>query len=160
MFETINGWEWLPVGFFTFVAFLMIQFVEDDGMTWLGVLVLGMITYIGYNVSADNQAKEFVLKSFNEKYAIECGLWRGESTLVDRHNGWKYVPALGFVKEDQIHNDLGLCHVVSKEAPSPSEVPYWMAFLTMTLIAFLIRHTIERIETEEDQEETMEKPHE
>ena len=160
MFEYINGWEWFPVGFFAFVAFLMILFVEEVGMTWLGILVLGMIIFIGYNVSADNQAKEFVLKSFNEAHAIECGLWRGESTLVDRHNGWKYVPALGFVKEDQIHNDLGLCRVVSKEAPSPSEVPYWMAFLTMILISFLFRHAIWGIEIEEDQEETMEKPHE
>jgi hypothetical protein len=157
MFEYINGWEWFPVGFLAFIGFMMILFVEEEGMTWLGILVLGMIMFIGYNVSANNQAKEFVLKRFNEGQAIECGLWRGEGTLIDRHNGWKHVSALGFVKGDRIHNDLGLCHVVAKEAPNPSEVPYWMAFLTMILISFLFRHAIWGIEKED---QAMEKPHE
>jgi hypothetical protein len=113
MFEYINGWEWLLIVLFTFAGFLMIQFVKDIEMTWLGVFVLAMIMFIAYSIHSHNQAKEFVSERFNEGQAIECSLWSGESTLINPHNGWTYVSTLGFVKEDQIHNNLSDCNVVA-----------------------------------------------
>ncbi len=154
MFEYINGWEWLPIILFTFAGFLMIQFVKDSGMTWLGVIVLGMIMFIAYSVHSNNQAKEFVLQRFNEGHAIECGLWRGESALINSHNGWKHVPALGFVKGDQIHNDLGVCNVIAQEAPEPSVVPYGFALMFELMIAFGLRRSIQKaLRDEEDEHE-------
>ncbi len=139
MFEYINGWEWLPIILFTFAGFLMIQFVEDIEMTWLGVIVLTMIMVIAYKTSENNQAKAFVLQRFNEGQAIECGLWRGESALIDSHNGWKHVPNLGFVKGDQIHNDPGICNVIAQEAPEPSVVLYGFAYMVLLAVSFLFR---------------------
>jgi len=139
MFEYINGWEWLPIVLFSFAGFLMIQFVEDIEMTWLGVFVLAMIMFIAYSIHSHNQAKAFVLERFNEGQAIECGLWSGESTLINPHNGWTYVSTLGFVKEDQIHNNLSACNVVAQEAPEPSVVLYGFAYMVLLAVSFLFR---------------------
>jgi hypothetical protein len=151
MFEYINGWEWLPIVLFTFTGFLMIQFVKDIEMTWLGVIVLTMIMFIAYDTSANNQAKAFVLQRFNEGQAIECGAWRGESTLINPHNGWKYVPHLGFVKGDQIHNDLGVCNVIAQNAPEPSVVPYGFALAFELMIVFGLRMPIQKALSDEEE---------
>ncbi|MFA6397154.1 MAG: hypothetical protein WCW84_14410, partial [Sulfurimonas sp.] len=95
-----------------------------------------------------------------EGQTIQCSLWRGEGTLVDPKANWKYVPEIGFVKGDQIHNDPRLCNVIAEEAPQPSVIPYTFVFFTLIFISFLLRHTVDHKEEEEDQEETMEKPHE
>ncbi len=154
MFEYINGWEWLPIVLFTFVGFLMIQLVKDIEMTWLGVIVLTMIMVIAYSTSENNQAKAFVLQRFNEGQAIECGLWRGESALIDSHNGWKYVPNLGFVKGDQIQNDPGICNVIAQEAPEPSVVPYAFALVFELMLVFGLRMPIQKaLRDEEDEHE-------
>jgi len=151
MFEYINGWEWLPIVLFTFAGFLMIQFVKDIEMTWLGVIVLTMIMFIAYGTSANNQAKAFVLQHFNEGQSIECGLWRGESALINSHNGWKHVPNLGFVKGDQIHNDLGVCNVIAQKTPEPSVVPYGFALVFELMLAFGLRMPVQKaLRDEED----------
>lgn len=148
MIEYINGWEWLPIVLFTFAGFFMIQFVEDIEMTWLGAFVLAIVMALAYNTSENNQAKAFVLQRFNEGQSIECGLWRGESALINPHNGWKHVPNLGFVKGDQIHNDLGVCNVIAEKAPEPSVVPYGFAYMVLLGVSFLFR----RLHTGDDDE--------
>lgn len=160
MFEYINGWEWFPLGLFVFAAIIMIAFIKDSSMPFFGIILLGMSLSLAYSTDSSNRAQAFVLKRFSEAHAIECGLWRGESTLVDPKANWKYVPAIGFVKGDQIHNDPGLCSVIAEESPQPSIVPYTFVFFTLTFIAFLLRHTVDHKEEEEDQEETREKHHE
>lgn len=140
MFEYINGWEWLPIALFTFIGFLMIQIVKRTDVPFMGVVVLGMIMFIAYSVHSNNQAKEFVLQRFSEGQSIECGLWRGESALIDSHNGWKHVPNLGFVKGDQIHNDPGICNVIAQEAPEPSVVSYGFAYMVLLAVSFLFRN--------------------
>jgi hypothetical protein len=160
MLEYINGWEWLLIGFLIFAAIVMIALIEEDGMPLVGLIVMAMVFVLAHDIHASNLDKAFVLKSFHEGQALKCGGFWGESTLVDSHNEWKYTHAVGFIKGDQIRNDLGMCCVIGKDTPQPSIVPYAFAFFTLTFIAFLLRHAIERKEMEEDQEETREKPHE
>ena len=160
MFEYINGWEWLPLILFVFAGMLMIALIEEDEMTFAGLIIMVMVFALAYETHSGNLDKAFVLKQFQEGQALKCGGFGGESTLVDPHNGWKYINTIGFIKGDQIRNDPGMCYVIHKIAPQPSIVPYSFAFFTLTFIAFLLRHAVERKEMEEDQEQAMEKPHE
>ncbi len=158
MFEYINGWEWLLIGFLIFAAIVMIALIEEDGMPLVGLIVMAIVFVLAHDIHASNLDKAFVLKQFHEGQALKCGGWRGESTVVDSHNGWEYTHAVGFIKGDQIRNDPGMCTVIGEEAPQPSIVPYSFAFFTLTFIAFLFRYAVESKEKKEDQEQAMEKP--
>lgn len=137
--EAISTSELILLGVLTLISIVMISFIKDTRFPFAGTLFLGLIMIIIYDSSASNQAKEFVLQRFNEGQAIECGLWRGESALIDSRNGWKYVPNLGFVKGDQIHNDPGICNVIAQNAPEPSVVPYGFALVFELMLAFGLR---------------------
>lgn len=142
--EAISTSELILLGVLTLISIVMITFPKDAIFPFAGALFLGLIMIIIYDSSASNQAKEFVLQRFKEGQAIECGLWRGESALIDSHNGWKHVPNLGFVKGDQIHNDLGVCNVIAQKVPEPSVVAYGFALLFELMIAFGLRMPIQK----------------
>ncbi|MFA6145575.1 MAG: hypothetical protein WCW84_10425, partial [Sulfurimonas sp.] len=91
-----------------------------------------------------------------EGQTIQCSLWRGEGTLVDPKANWKYVPEIGFVKGDQIHNDPGLCKVIGQEAPEPSVVPYLFVFIFELMLCFGIRFALYATskEDEDDSDQT------
>lgn len=155
MMEAISTSELILLGVLILISIVMISFIKDARFPFAGTLFLGLIMIIIYDSSASNQAKEFVLQRFNEGQAIECGLWRGESALINSHNGWKHVPNLGFVKGDQIHNDLGLCNVIAQKAPEPSVVPYGFALLFELMLAFGLRRSIQKaLRDEEDNHES------
>lgn len=148
MMESISTSELILLGVLTLISIVMITFPKDARFPLAETLLLGLIMMIIYDSSASNQAKAFVLKCFNEGQAIECGLWRGESALIDSHNGWKHVPNLGFVKGDQIQNDPGICNVIAQEAPEPSVVLYGFAYMVLLAVSFLFR----RLHTGDDDE--------
>jgi hypothetical protein len=151
MLEAISTSELILLGVLTLISIVMITFPKDARFPLVGTLLLGLITMIIYGSSASNQAKEFVLQRFNEGQSIECGLWRGESALIDSHNGWKHVPNLGFVKGDQINNDLGVCNVIAQQVPEPSVVPYAFALLFELMIVFGLRMPVQKaLRDEED----------
>jgi hypothetical protein len=154
MMEAISTSELILLGVLTLIGIVMITFLKDARFPFVGTLLLGLIMVIIYDSSASHQAKAFVLQRFNEGQAIECGLWRGESALINSHNGWKHIPNLGFVKGDQIHNDLGVCNVIAQEAPEPSVVPYGFALLFELMLAFGLRRSIQKeLHDEEDNHE-------
>lgn len=152
--EAISTSELILLGVLTLISIVMISFIKDARFPFVGTLFLGLIMMIIYDSSASNQAKAFVLQRFNEGQAIECGLWRGESALIDSHNGWKHVPNLGFVKGDQIQNDPGICNVIAQEAPEPSVVLYGFALVFELMIAFGLRRSSQKaLRDEEDEHE-------
>lgn len=131
---------------------------------FFGTLILGGIVYILYGNHCSHDAKAFVLKRFNEGAALECGLLRGDSVLVDPNNGWRWEQKIGFVKNDQIRNDSKLCHVIGEDAPEPSSVLYWLFYVTAAVTLLTLRSVtlrwresfdteVERIKLEESLKE-------
>jgi hypothetical protein len=163
MFEYINGWEWLLIGVLLFASIIMIALMEDDEMMVAGLIVMVMIFVLAYETHSGNLDKAFVLQQFQEGQALKCGGFGGESTLVDPHNGWKYINTIGFIKGDQIRNDPGMCCVIDRVAPEPSIVPYTFAFVTLIFLSFLLRHAVKSQEEKEEvkeNEKIMEEPNE
>jgi hypothetical protein len=144
MFETTGLSEFILLGVLSLIGIVMIAFPRDIRFPSAGTLVLGMIMVIIYLNHQDHLDKEFVLKRFNEGRAIECGLWRGESTLIDPKSGWKYVKTLGFVKDDQIRSDPGVCSVIGEEASKLSIVPYAFTLLFELMLCFGVRYAFYR----------------
>lgn len=137
--EYINGWEWLPLIICTIAGFIMIAFTRRGDIAFVGTIMIFMTIMLAYDTHNNNLDKEFVLKRFIEGQALKCGLWRGKSALVDPKSGWKWDEKIGFIKDDQIHNDLGVCSVIGEESPSPSEVPYGFALIFELMLAFGLR---------------------
>lgn len=150
MLESISTPELVFLGMLTLISIVMITFPKDAQFPFVGAFILGLIMVIAYTDYRSYLEKEFVLKRFQEGHAIECGLWRGESILVNPIAGWQYSPNTGFIKGDQIQNDPGLCNVMDEKAPKPSTVPYVFAYLVELMLCFGLRSAIQTALKEED----------
>lgn len=131
--------ELWPLSILILIGVGFILLGKTPAMPFLGMIVLGGIVSILYGNHCTYDAKEYVLKRFNEGAALECGLWRGESVLVDPNNGWRWEKQIGFVKNDQIRNDLNLCHVIKESAHEPSSFAYWLVYIVGTITLLLFR---------------------
>ncbi len=135
MIEYTGGWELIPLSIFLIAGFVMIVFLSE-GMVFVGVLILAGAMNILYLNHAKHLEEQFVLQSFNAGQSLKCGLWRGELTLINPHNGWRWEEGIGFVKNDQIIGDIDLCKVIAEEPPLPQTIAYLGIYLV--LIAFLV----------------------
>lgn len=151
MTEYISGWEWLPLVICTIAGFIMVSFTKRGDMAFLGILVLFMTIALAHETHSNNFEKEFVLKRFTEAHALKCGLWRGESILVDPRSGWRFEEHIGFIKGDQIYNDLGTCSVIGEESPTPSIVPYVFILIFELMLGFGLRAVGQKEEEKNDE---------
>lgn len=142
MFESIGFAEMLLLGVLTLVAMAIIIFSSESSLVFMGSLLFGLILSIPYLNQEQYLAQEFVLKRFKEGKSIECGLWRGERTLVNPNAGWNYFPNTGFVKDDQIRSDVGLCSVMGEEAPEPSVLPFMLIYILVLMQCFVLRYVL------------------
>lgn len=148
MMEYINGWEWLPLIICTMAGFIMVAFIKRGDVAFFGTLMIFMTILLAYETHNNNLNKEFVLKRFTQAQALKCGLWSGQSLLIDSNAGWKFEENIGFIKGDQIHNDLGVCTVIGEESPSPSEVSYGLVLIFELMLAFGLRALLTNQEEE------------
>lgn len=153
--EFMSTGELILLGTLTLMSLIMITFPEEAKFPFVGAFVLSMIMVIAYTTHSIHLDKEFVLKRFQESQAIECGLWRGERTLIHSKSGWTYQSNIGFIKEDRIHNDLGWCNVIGEESPEPSTVPYTFALIIELILCFGLRTIVQtQLNEEEDHDES------
>lgn len=154
MLESIGTGELIFLGILTLMSLIMITFPEEAKFPFVGAFVLSMIMVIAYSTHSNNLDKVFVLKRFQEGHAIECGLWRGERTLINPKSGWRYLQGTGFIKGDQIQNDPTLCNVMGEEAPEPSTIPYAFALIVELILFFGLRTIVQKqLNEEEDNNE-------
>ncbi|HQS67803.1 MAG TPA: hypothetical protein PLM93_11520 [Sulfuricurvum sp.] len=158
MLEFIETGELTFLGFLTFVGLMMIIFPKDMKVLIGGTFILSMLMVIAYTHHRHHFDKEFILKRFNEGHAIECGLWRGERTLINTKSGWIYQSSIGFIKEDRIHNDLGWCNVIGQKAPEPSVVPYTFALIIELIVCFALRGAVQNVLKKEEEKENTNEP--
>ena len=102
-------------------------------------MFLGMIITIAYDHHRAHMDELFTIKKFNDGKALECGLWRGESVIVDPSKGWSIKKDIGLIKNDVIIKDIGVCHVISEKSPKPSQIPYWMVYLSLMVMLMILR---------------------
>lgn len=139
MMEYINGWEWLPLVLFTIAGFIMVSFSTRGDIAFMGTVMIVMTMLLAHETHSNNLAKEYVQKRFMQGQALKCGLWKGESILVDQKSGWKFEENIGFIKGDHIQNDQGLCTVIGEESPKAPEIPYGFALIFELMLAFGLR---------------------
>lgn len=152
--EFMSTGELTFLGILTLMSLIMITFPEEAKFPLAGAFVLSMIMVIAYTTHSIHLDKEFVLKRFNEGQAIECGLLRGERTLINPKSGWRYLQGTGFIKGDHIQNDPTLCNVMGEEAPKPSTVPYVFALIVELILFFGLRAVVQtQLNEEEDNDE-------
>jgi hypothetical protein len=151
MIEYINGWEWLPLIICTMAGFVMIAFNKKGDIAFMGIVVLFMTIMLAHETHSNNLDKEFVFKRFTEGKVLKYGLWRGESILIDPKSGWRWKENIGFIKDDQIYNDLGVCSVIGEESPSPSIVPYAFVLLFELMLGFALRAVVQKEEGKNDE---------
>lgn len=149
--EFMSTGELILLGTLTLMCIIMITFPEEAKFPFVGAFVLGMIMVIAYSTHSIHLDNEFVLKRFNEGQAIECGLWRGERTLINPKSGWRYLQGTGFIKGDHIQNDPTLCNVMGEEAPEPSTVPYVFALIIELILFFGLRAVVQTQLNEEEE---------
>lgn len=143
MLEFISTSELTFLGFLTLVSFMMIIFSKDTKFLIGGTLIISMIMVIAYTHHCNHLDKEFVLKRFDEGKTIECGLFKGERTLIHANSDWTYQPNIGFIKNDRVHNDPSQCNVIDEEAPSPSVIPYLFALMIELMVCFGLRSAVQ-----------------
>lgn len=159
MLEYINGWEWLPIVMLTVAGIIMMLFKRETEMTFFGIIVLVMTMMLAHETHQNNLDKAFVLKRFNEAHAITCvGGGSGEQTLINPKSGWRWEKNIGFVKGDQIHNDLGVCSVIGEESPTPSFVPYAFALMFELMLGFVLRAAMQKQLKEEEEKNNEPEP--
>lgn len=159
MLEFIGTGELAFLGFLTFVSLMMIIIPKDAKVYIGGTFIICMLMVIVYTHHRHHLDKEFVLKRFQEGQAIECGLWRGESSMIQSSSGWTYQPNIGFIKDDRIHNNLGYCNVIGQKAPDPSTVPYTFALLIELMVFFGLRSAVQSaLKKEEEEKENTNEP--
>ncbi|OYZ56540.1 MAG: hypothetical protein B7Y17_06820 [Sulfuricurvum sp. 24-42-5] len=155
MMEFMSTGELILLGVLTLMSIVMITFPKEAKFPFVGAFVLSMIMVITYSTHSIHLDKEFVLKRFQEGQAIECGLLRGERTLINPKSGWTYLPDTGFIKGDQIQNDPSLCNVMGEEAPEPSTIPYAFALMVELMLFFALRAVVQKqLNEEEDNNES------
>lgn len=153
MLENLNIAEWIPIVLFTLAGMILLLFKREEGMSFLGVLILVVTMMLVHDIHQNNLDKAFVLKRFNEVHAITCASgYRGEHTLIDLKSGWRWDDRIGFIKGDQIHNDLGVCKVIGEESPTASIVPYAFALLFELILGFILRGALQKALREEEEE--------
>jgi hypothetical protein len=138
MISSSTGEVWL-LGVLFLIGVGFILFGKGLEMVFVGMVVLGGITNIAYSNYSNTLDERYVLQRFNEGKALSCGIYRGEGVRVDPLQGWVREKGVGFVKEDLIVNDIGVCRVIGEKAPEPSSVPYWMVFISTLAILLTLR---------------------
>lgn len=148
-------------GFIVFVALFMMAFGRNILLAVIGVVFIVMIAGLGQIQADKAQDQVFILERFKAGEAIECGLLRGNQTLVDLNNGWKLYGKDRFIKEDQIINEIGWCNVPGKEPVSPIDWRNWFFYGVITiggmLLRFLLRNVRKSLHDEMDKEIAKEK---
>lgn len=132
--------------FFIMVGMGLLLFGKKEGGILIGVLILSGVVLVAYSNHIKYMGERFIMEQFHEGRALECGMWRGESTKVDPLNGWEYEKDAGFVKGDVIINDPLVCSVIGKAFPEPSTIPYWMVLVSVVGILMMIRFALKRPE--------------
>ncbi|MCX6061152.1 MAG: hypothetical protein NT103_02745 [Campylobacterales bacterium] len=127
------------VSFLLFVGVIFILFGKSFEKPFFGALILGGVIFIFHSQHTVYDHQQHVLKRFEEGKALDCGLWRGEGTLVYGKNGWKWEKEIGFVKGDTILKDPKLCDVIGETSPEPSSVPYWFLYVISLMPLFVLR---------------------
>ena len=124
--EFMSTGELTFLGILTLMSLIMITFPEEAKFPLAGAFVLSMIMVIAYTTHSIHLDKEFVLKRFNEGQAIECGLLRGERTLINPKSGWRYLRAQ--VLSKGITSRMIQHSVTSwvKKHPSPQPSPTYL----------------------------------
>lgn len=158
MIETITILQWIPIVIFTLAGMILLLFKREGSMTFFGVLMLVTTMMLVHEKQQDSLDKAFVLKRFNEAHPITCASgYRGDHTLIDLKAGWRWEDNAGFIKGDQIHNDLGVCKVIGEESPGVSITPYVFTLLFELILGFILRAAIQKElskEIEEKQDES------
>lgn len=124
--------------YFTVMAGMAMAVFGNAGVAFLGIFIL----FINASILQSNEQKasdiRFVYEQFEQGQVIECGLWRGSSTIADPARGWVLQDGR-FVKEDTVLSDPSLCRVAGKEFPQASWLGSLLLFFVITGLALLAR---------------------
>lgn len=134
--------EVLVLSILLLIAVGFILFVRGPEFVFVGMVVIGGVFSIAYAKHTHDIGERFLMEQYHKGRALECGMWRGESTKVDPLKGWSHEEEVGFVKGDVIINDPGVCSVIGRAFPEPSSVPYWFAFVSVMGILMILRAVI------------------
>lgn len=152
MFEWL-GLEVIPLSIFLVTGIIMIVFLSE-GMVFVGIFILGGMMSIGYLNHAQHLEEQFVLERFSEGQSLKCGLWRGELTLVNPNDGWRWDKDIGFVKNDQIVGEPDLCRVIAQEAPLPQPIAYMGIYLILVTFLVSTRFFVQALLQKESKDES------
>lgn len=159
MIETITVLQWIPIVLFTLAGMILLLFKREGSMTFFGILMLVTTMLLVHETHQDSMDKAFVLKRFNEAHPITCaGGYRGDHTLIDLKEGWRFEEHIGFIKGDHIHNDLGICKVIGEESPGVSIAPYVFTLLFELLLGFILRAAMQKELSKEQEKENQDEP--
>lgn len=156
----ISTGEFFLLGGLTLIGILMILVPKQGEKTFFGIVVLSAIMTIAYSDHRDHLEKEFVIKRFSQGNLLQCGLWRGESILIDPNNGWRWENEIGFIKNDTVRSDPGLCHVIGEEAPKPFVFSYLAVLLIELALCFTLRSLVQSLWHPEEEEDASDKDYE
>jgi Ca2+/Na+ antiporter len=138
MLEYIGVLELTLLSVMLIVGVFMVVF-SSEGVLFLGVSILMVMMSILYGSHTHYLEEQFMLQRFSDGQSLQCGLWRGELTLVNPHNGWRWDKEIGFIKNDQIIGDIDLCKLVEeKEEISLLVLPFGYMGVYLVLIALLV----------------------
>lgn len=139
-----NAFEQWTMGFFLVFGITVLLFAKKGEWLFAGVVTLSGMTFLAYNNHTHYLGERFLMEQFHSGNALSCGMWKGQSSLVDPSNGWQYHEDIGFYKGDVIINDTGVCAVIGKPFPEPSSVPYVMVFISSMGILMMLRFALIR----------------
>ena len=138
LFVTSTGEMWLLGAMLLFGAGVLL-FTNEVKYVIVGIVAIAGVGVITYSNHTNTLEERFTLQQFHEGKALSCGVWRGETILVDPSKGWKYDKRVGFTKGDVIINNPGVCRVIEKASPKPSSLPYWVIFGTLIGILMILK---------------------
>lgn len=139
-----NSFEQWTMGFFLVFGITVLLFAKKAKWIFAGVVTLSGMTFLAYNNHTHYLGERFLMEQFHSGSALECGMWKGQASLVDPSKGWQYHEDIGFYKGDVIINDPGVCAVIGKAFPEPSSVPYVMVFIGVMGILMTLRFALIR----------------
>lgn len=132
-------------GFIILVALFMMTFGRNILLAVIGVVFIVMIAGLGQRQVDKDQYRVFILERFKAGDAIECGLFRGNQTLVDLNNGWKLYGKDRFIKGDQIINEIGWCNVQGKEPTYPIDWNNWFFYGAIIIGGMVLRFLLQNV---------------
>lgn len=138
LFVTSTGEMWLLGAMLLFGAGALL-FTNEVKYVIVGIVAIVGVGVITYSNHTNTLEERFTLEQFHKGKALSCGVWRGETILVDPSKGWKYDKRVGFTKGDVIINNPGVCKVIEKASPQPSTLPYWMIFGALIGILMILK---------------------